>query len=164
VPSGTTSRPMPSPAITASRYVLAIRLPPLCGGRLERIAARCHCERKRSNLLPALPNPMGLLRRYAPGNDRERAQRYLFMFQMSVESHHWPPILRQTTTYLPVTCSGGCGFVLNAKVPTSRAAPGPSDCTSTVISLASPSCFTAPPQNFSMALCPFAISAPAGST
>src|ERR1051325_417334 len=89
---------------------------------------------------------------------------YLFMFQMSVASCHCPPIFRHTTTYLPVTCSGGCAFVLKLNVPISRAAPGPSDCTSTVVSLASPSCLTAPPQNFSMALCPFAISAPAGST
>src|SRR5262249_24323888 len=91
-------------------------------------------------------------------------QRYLFMFQMSVESCHWPPILRQTTTYLPVTCSDGCAFVLNTKVPTSRAAPGPSDCTSTVVNFASPSCFTAPPEIFPMASCPSANSAPAGST
>src|SRR5947199_7381731 len=89
---------------------------------------------------------------------------YLFVFQMSVASCHCPPILRHTTTYLPVICSGGCAFVLKLNVPISRAAPGPSDWTSTVVSLASPSCFTAPPQNFSIALCPFAISAPAGST
>src|SRR5205823_12318734 len=89
---------------------------------------------------------------------------YLFMFQMSVASCHCPPIFRHTTTYLPVICSGGCAFVLKLNVPISRAAPGPSDWTSTVVSLASPSCFTAPPQNFSIALCPFAISAPAGST
>src|SRR5205085_8802174 len=89
---------------------------------------------------------------------------YLFMFQLSVASCHCPPIFRHTTTYLPVICSGGCAFVLKLNVPISRAAPGPSDWTSTVVSLASPSCFTAPPQNFSIALCPFAISAPAGST
>src|SRR5437763_1624049 len=89
---------------------------------------------------------------------------YLFMFQMSVASCHCPPIFRHTTTYLPVICSGGCAFVLKLNVPISRAAPGPSDWTSTVVSLASPSCFTGPPQNFSIALCPFAISAPAGST
>src|SRR5947209_4806644 len=120
------------------------RLPPLCGGRLAHSAGLATARLSR----PAIVAEAG----------------YLFVFQMSVASCHCPPIFRHTTTYLPVTCSGGCAFVLKLNVPISRAAPGPSDWTSTVVSLASPSCFTAPPQNFSIALCPFAITAPAGST
>src|ERR1051326_7499494 len=85
----------------------------------------------RSNLPPAMLNHDGdcfVTPLLAMTKGERRG--YLFMFQMSVASCHWPPIFRHTTTYLPVTCSGGCAFVLKLNVPISRAAPGPSDCTS----------------------------------
>src|SRR5438094_8553400 len=104
---------MPSPAMTATRYVLPMHLPPLCGGRLERIAACCHCER--SEAIPrriATPDGDCFVAPLLSMTGVKWSGSYLFMFQMSVASCHWPPILRHTTTYLPVTSFGGCAFVL----------------------------------------------------
>src|SRR6516164_11097546 len=59
---------------------------------------------------------------------------YLPSFQISVPSFQSPPIFSQTTTYFPVTSCGFGPLVLKLKVPISRAAEGPSDLTSRVMS------------------------------
>src|SRR5487761_1185842 len=73
-------------------------------------------------------------------NFLDRSLFYLSVFQMSVASSQREPTLRHTTTYLPTTCFGGWALVSRVTVPISRAERRPSRCTSTVTSLASPTC------------------------
>ena len=67
-----------------------------------------------------------------------RVETAAYSFQISDASFQSFPTFSQTTTYFPVTSCGEGDLVLKLKVPISRAALGPSDLTSKVVSFGSP--------------------------
>src|SRR6201985_3688864 len=91
-----------------------------------------------------------------------RGGRYLPSFQMSVASFQSLPTFSQTTTYFPVTSWGVGPLVFRLKVPISRAAEGPSDLTSRVVSFGSLICSAVLFHMAPMAAAPFTIAAPGG--
>src|ERR1700716_1090277 len=68
---------------------------------------------------------------------KSRPAAYLPSFQISAASFQSFPTFSQTTTYFPVTSCGDGALVFKLKVPISRAAEGPSDLTSKVVSFGS---------------------------
>src|SRR6202171_5647689 len=88
---------------------------------------------------------------------------YLPSFQISVASFQSFPTFSQTTTYFPVTSCGVGPLVFRLKVPISRAAEGPSDLTSRVVTFGSLTCSAVLFHIAPMAAAPFTIAEPGGN-
>src|SRR6478609_3153403 len=86
-----------------------------------------------------------------------------YSFQISDESFQSFPTFSQTTTYFPVTSCGEGALVLKLKVPISRAALGPSDLTSKVVSFGSPTLSAMRLNIAPMAAPPCTIAEPCGN-
>src|SRR5215211_4678365 len=94
---------------------------------------------------------------------RRGAERpYLPSFQMSVASFQSFPTFSQITTYLPLSSCGDEPFVLSVKVPISRAADGPNDFTSRVLTFGSLTCSAMLFHMASIAALPFTMGDPGG--
>src|SRR6185437_6404250 len=88
---------------------------------------------------------------------------YLPSFQMSAASFQSSPTFSHTTTYFPDTSCGVGPLVLRLKVPISRAADGPRDLTSRVVTFGSLTCSAKPFHIAPMAALPLTIGAPGGN-
>src|SRR5215204_807856 len=93
----------------------------------------------------------------------ELATSYLPSFQISVASFQSFPTFSHTTTYLPLTSCGVAPLLLRVKVPISRAADGPSDLTSIVVTFGSLTCSAMFFHIASIAALPFTMAEPGGN-
>src|SRR5262245_53820821 len=90
--------------------------------------------------------------------------RCLPSFQISIVIFQSSPTFSHSTAYFATTSCGVALLVLRLTVPISRAADGPNDFTSSVVSFGSVTCSAKPFHNAPIASLPFTIAAPGGNT